>query len=526
MRTKGIGSILFKQARKTPDIEAIRCGDQSISYNELNDKALSIATVIAKSGLKNQTIGIVGKRNFSVYMGILGSIYAGCSYTPINPNHDKSRIANVINECSIQLVIGCLDDLSKIHNIINENSLIIIMPNEKTPYSGFHGKSFGKESIDTIKQNSSPIEVDKNSIIYILYTSGSTGRPKGVKVTYQNVLSFLKNMNQIYSLPQGFRSSHTFDLSFDLSVCDMFFTWSNSGTLCVLPEEEKLMPSEYIRREKISFWYSVPTLASFMDRFNVLEYDAFPSLKYSLFCGEPLPHELAVKWSNAALNSTVENVYGPTEATIHLTRRVYSKDDLNRVFTNGIMPIGKPFSDHEIEIINRDGNKVSYGDTGEIVLKGPQITQGYLNDVEKTKSAFVHFDWDSSESKWYKSGDFGFYNTDGDLECLGRKDNQIKIGGQRIEIGEIEGVLRNYELLNDVVIVPVKNSDSSTKTLVGFITTSLSEKEEQKIRLDSQQFLERIFFPRKFVEVKAFPTSDSGKVDKKQLLSIFHSILH
>ena len=187
------------------------------------------------------------------------------------------------------------------------------------------------------------------------------------------------------------------------------------------------------------------------------KYLSYPDRKFNM--GNEKAPSLAVNYrknfgaSNAALNSTVENVYGPTEATIHLTRRVYSKDDLNRVFTNGIMPIGKPFSDHEIEIINRDGNKVSYGDTGEIVLKGPQITQGYLNDVEKTKSAFVHFDWDSSESKWYKSGDFGFYNTDGDLECLGRKDNQIKIGGQRIEIGEIEGVLRNYELLNDVVIV-------------------------------------------------------------------------
>jgi non-ribosomal peptide synthetase component F len=277
-----------------------------------------------------------------------------------------------------------------------------------------------------------------------MYTSGSTGNPKGVMVTHANLSSWIENMNKIYKMEIGFKASQTYDLSFDLSVADIFFTWVNGGVLCVLPEEEHLMPFEYIKREQIEVWSSVPTQIRFLNKMGLLTKNVFPDLKYSIFCGEPLPKYLADCWRLAAPNSTVENLYGPTEATIWLTRYNYTVDKMSKSFKNNILPIGVCFEDHRIEIVDENEKIVSNNQVGEIVYKGPQLSEGYLNDTEKTRLSFKPFSWDPSNEVWYKSGDLGFYNNDGILECIGRKDNQIKMGGRRIEICEIESILRTF----------------------------------------------------------------------------------
>jgi D-alanine--poly(phosphoribitol) ligase subunit 1 len=287
--------------------------------------------------------------------------------------------------------------------------------------------------------------------------------------------------------------------------------------LCVLPEEELLLPSEYIIREKISFWYSVPTLASFMDKFGALKEGVFPTLRYSLFCGEPLPMELALKWMEAAPNSTVENLYGPTEATIHLTRRSLNNEDNGKTYNNGIVPIGLPYPDHTVEIVDDKGTRVKRGETGEITYKGPQITKGYLNDSEKTKDVFIQYEWDETREIWYKSGDLGFFNNDGDLECLGRKDNQIKIAGRRVEIGEIESIIRENTKLKDAVIVPVRNGDSTVKSLVAFTMVKISEGERAHLDEANDLPLEKIFRPSRIVYVENFPLLESGKTNRKKL---------
>ncbi len=511
-----IGELIFNSTKESQNFEAIRYDNKSITYFDLNDKALSIASLLSKMGFYQSVIGIVGQKNLSPYVGLLGSLYAGCSYTPINTKYSNQRIKDILEACSIKVIIGSKIDLTPLLPIFEKFDVLIICVDGSIDYKNV--ESLGKRDIERAYPLSNPKEVDDNFIAYILFTSGSSGKPKGVQVTHGNVIAFILNMKKLYTLDKGYKASHTFDLSFDLSVCDIFFTWSNSGTLCVLPENEKLIPTDYIQREKIEFWFSVPTLASFMDKFDSLKEDIFPSLKYSLFCGEPLPILLAKKWSNSAKNSTVENVYGPTEATIHLTRRIYSENDVNSNFSNGIVPIGRAFDDHIIEIIDENDNRIPRGNVGEIVFKGPQISKGYLNDEKKTKAFFVNFIWDKSSDVWYKSGDLGFYNNDGDIECLGRIDNQIKFAGRRVDIGEIEFSLRRYPELDDLIIVPLRDNNLLVKSLIGFTTNFISIDQENKLRLESQYYLEKIFFPAKIISIEKFPTTHSGKIDKKVLI--------
>jgi non-ribosomal peptide synthetase component F len=296
----------------------------------------------------------------------------------------------------------------------------------------------------------------------------------------------------------------------------MFYTWSNGGTLCVVPEKEMLMPSDFIVNEKIDVWSSVPSIGSFMLSIGALEKGIFSNLKIVRFAGEPLSKKMAEAWQDAAPKSLIENHYGPTEATIDVTSFCYTNCDTKTTFSQGV-PIGRPMKNMTIEIIDSNTEKVARGVTGELVYKGPQITKGYLNDKDKTDSVFVQFDWDKSGDIWYKSGDLGFYNKDDNIEYSGRKDNQIKLGGRRIEIGEIEAVLSKFISLQDIVIVAIKDENQITTGCVAFTMNEINKEEQMRIRQESMQYLEQVFFPKKIITIKGFPRLSSGKIDRKEL---------
>jgi amino acid adenylation domain-containing protein len=516
-----LSRLVFEKANDYASLDAIRLRGREITYQELSSRALTIAAALLECGARGEAIGLVGQRKASSYFGVLGILYAGCHYIPINPKYSEARLLAIFKSAKVRYLIGDRVDLEMLDPVLSNKDApameAIFLPEGDAP----PGKSWRDErSLSNLKPLDRPVDVESERLAYLLYTSGSTGVPKGVQVTHSNVLAFLRGMSQLYRLDAGFRASQTFDFSFDPSVSDMFFTWTNGGVLCVLPEEEMLLPHEYIRREGITFWNSVPSIAGFMRRMGHLSPGAFPDLRHSMFCGEQFPTYIAEAWQNAAPNSTIENLYGPTEATIYISRYVYTEVERHKSFRNSIVPIGLPLPDHEFALIDEFGNKLPAGDTGEIVFKGPQITKGYLHDQVKTDAVFVTFDWDASKAKWYKSGDLGFYNADGNLECIGRKDNQIKLGGRRIELGEIEAVLSRFKEIQDVVIVPLRDENQVTVGCMAFTQNRLTMEEQKFIRLESMKLIERVFIPKKIITVETFPISPSGKTDRKALESL------
>ena len=513
-----LSNSIFKKSICFATLDALKIRNRIITYKELNEQALLVAAALLECGANNETIGIVGQRKASSYFGILGILYAGCNYTPINPKYNESRLTQIIEEAGIHFLVGAKEDIEMLQPLLIKNDKLpieaIIIPEDKV--------SFGKKYLDEdflkhISPLKNPINVESEKLAYILFTSGSTGTPKGVQVTNKNVLSYLDALTKLWTLEPGFKASQSHDFSFDPSVSDMFFTWTNGGTLCVLQEEELLMPVDFIIRENLDIWSSVPSVAAFMMKMGYLKPNAFPSLKKSRFAGEPLRQTIADSWQIAAPFSTVENHYGPTEATVDVSRHIYSPDQKRKSFTNSIVPIGKPLPDNEIVIIDSLGIKLSQGEIGEICFKGPQITKGYLNDKTKTDSVFVNFAWDMSEGKWYRSGDLGFYNADGNIECIGRRDNQVKLGGRRIEIGEIEAVLSRFPPTDGAVVVPLRDDNEIVIGCVAFITLKISKEDEIFIRKESLPFLEKVFFPKRIITCNPLPLSISGKIDRKAL---------
>jgi len=500
---RNLVDLISESVRLHHDLVAVKIQDNIITYQELFDKAIQVADALKNQGANKEAVGIVGQRHMDSYVGILGVLLAECYYVPINPKLSKDKIVSIIDDSNIKLLVGDVDNFSRIEKYLKDGDCNKLIPSDLT------------QSIIANDDTSSNARADE--LAYVLYTSGSTGHPKGVKVSHANVVSFLENMKSIYPIKAGFRASQMFDFSFDPSVSDMFFTWHMGGTLCVPLEGEVMAPYDFIRREKINFWNSVPSIIGFMKKMGYLPNGAFPSIEYSMFCGEQFPKHYADAWRVAAPNSTIENLYGPTEATIYTSRYLYSRSKEKELFCNNIIPIGEAFPTMTIEIVNESSDRENSGEIGEIVYKGPQVTQGYLNDESKTKSVFVQFDWDKSGDIWYKSGDLGFLNESGSIECIGRKDNQIKLGGRRIEIGEIESVLSKFTLLQDVVVVPIKDESRITTGCAAYTMSEINKEEKMRIRQESMQHLEQIFFPKKIVTIDKFPRLPSGKIDRKAL---------
>ena len=512
----GVTNRLFERMGGYGNEPALEVDGRIISYRELLEKAMLVAAGLIENGATNETIGLVGQRKASSYIGLLGIIFAGCSFTPINPKYNDSRIKSMLGGSKIRYLVGDPTDLSQLDPSLLKTIKAQILPEGRVQTaSGLN--LIDEQMLASYKALTSPRSISGSDLAYVNYTSGSTGLPKGVMIAHNSLQAFLRNMLKTYQLNPGFRASQTFDLSFDPSVSDIFFTWVAGGTLCVVPEKEMLIPTDFIIREKITFWNSVPSIANFMLKTGNLKPGSFPTLTHSMFCGEQFPVDIAKAWRLAAPNSSIENLYGPTEATIYISRYSYSKNDENQSFKNNIVPIGRPFDGHEVALIDDKAERISGVDKGEIVFSGPQLANGYLNDADKTADSFVSFDWDTQGRIWYKTGDLGFFNSNNDLECTGRIDNQIKISGRRIEIGEIESALSNFDKTKGAVVVPLRDAAEVVSGCAAFVLVELSREDVSQIRQQSAKFLDSIFFPKKIFFIEDFPRSQSGKIDRKTL---------
>lgn len=516
-----LSALVFESAVKHSDLCALRIDQQSFSYNALNQLALQMANALIAQGAQSEAVGIVGQRQLDSYAGVLGILYAGCHYVPIHPKSSPKKICNVIQAAGIRFLVGAQQDLQMVcqqlkgemqHHLIQR---YVSLAGE----SDAEGVGCVPEETPTLAV-SAPVAVSTDDLAYILFTSGSSGEPKGVKVSHGNVIAYLQALQKLWTFKPGYRASQFHDFSFDPSVSDMFNTWVSGGELCVVPEGELMMPAHFIRRTALQVWSSVPSIGNWMQKLGILKEGAFPSLQISRFAGEPLSLRMAKAWQSAAPNSTVENHYGPTESTVDVTRYVYQPSPAEALFSNGIVPIGHAFPGMEIKIIDANNHPVDDQIHGQIVFKGPQVSQGYLNDDDKTHSAFVRFAWDASQAIWYKSGDMGFVNADGQIECLGRMDHQIKFSGKRVEIGEIEAALARFNALSDVTVVALKDAQGIVVELVGFTTSNLSTQELANMKQASRQWLDPLFFPKRIVSLAQLPYAVSGKVDRRTLMDL------
>jgi len=346
-----------------------------------------------------------------------------------------------------------------------------------------------------------------------MFTSGSTGVPKGVVVTAGNVAHFLAAIEERFSFRPTDRFSQLFELNFDLSVADMANAWSVGASLHVVPATQLMAPARFLQEHELTVWFSVPSTAVMMGRMRLLRPGAFPSLRYSLFCGEPLPLSTVEQWRQAAPQSIIENLYGPTEATIFcLGERVTWPPNVTP--NRGTIAIGKPLRGTNAAVIDSARRALGPGQPGELALSGGQVAQGYFADPGTTRARFPLIDGET----WYLTGDLAYRDDAGVFHHLGRIDNQVKVLGNRVELEEVEAHLREVCGCDSVCAVAWPVQHGSASGIIAFV--SGVHLASQAVREAMRERLPSYMVPSEVRILDDLPHGVTGKVDRTALVQL------
>ncbi|MCB0769787.1 MAG: amino acid adenylation domain-containing protein [Flavobacteriales bacterium] len=472
-------AVFASSVRTHPDRIALSIGLQEWTYAQLEEHASAIAGWCERYTPEGARIAVHGQKSLITYSAILGILRSGRSYVPLHPDHPPARWRTVIERSG---AVACIAGW-EVEELLR-NEVHVTVPD--SPLQEEHGA------------------VRSGNEAYVMFTSGSTGGPKGVPISRANVAAYLSHFLTAYDYGPEARFSQIFALTFDLSVHDLFVCWGSGGCLCVPEQQGALTVASYVERQKITAWFSVPSHAALLRRMRSLRPGVFPRLRHSFFCGEALPWDVAKAWCEAAPNSNVVNLYGPTEATIAIT----AFDVRSAAGGIGTVPLGVPIGTNRTLVV-----PVADRDEGELLLSGPQVSSGYLEDAGSTEQAFVKID--GQPGIWYRTGDLVRKAEEGTLHFIGRSDDQVKVLGHRVEPGEVDSVLR--ALLPDVSILTLPMAESGTTRLVTFIDQELETSgllEELRSELPPYMVPERILF------VDTFPLTAHGKVDRKALIEM------
>lgn len=524
---RSVSSGFIRSAERFAERPALQLGGAVLTYRALRDLAATLATTLNAIAPADEPAltAVFGHRSVTAYAGVLGALFRGHGYVPLNPAFPTDRTRAMLVRSGCRSLIVDAHGSEQLDAVLEgvEHPLVLLLPEHddvsqvaaRFPRHRVLGKA------DLLAAGGwSPPQVDPNGVAYLLFTSGSTGLPKGVMVAHRNVIHFVDVMVERYGITEQDRFSQTFDLTFDLSAFDMFVAWERGACLCCPTQGQKMLPARYIGECGITVWFAVPSTAILMSRLRLLKPGKFPGLRLSLFCGEALPVEVTQKWAEAAPNSIVENLYGPTELTIACTLYRWNPEASPAECELGVVPIGEPYPGMKTLVVDENLREVPPGESGELLMCGPQLTLGYYQDPERTAAAFVKPP--GMDEIYYRTGDRVRRPVGGrPLIYLGRVDNQIKIQGYRVELGEVEAVLREEAGVDVAIAVGWPMTASGADGIVGFIGADHGDVAAIRERVIAR--LPPYMHPSELRLVAEFPLNSNGKVDRKALREMLRS---
>jgi D-alanine--poly(phosphoribitol) ligase subunit 1 len=473
------------------------------TYSQLSERIAATQQALSSPVRTGEKfIGIITNNDFHTYGSLLGVLFSGVGYVPLNASNPVERSIEIIRQAGIKTVISSRPDAFTAYLEQNHPGISVVFT-------------------EGMEINNWPIELPKltgEEAAYMLFTSGSTGVPKGVPISFNNVESFIDAFfDQGYALDEYDRFLQMFDLTFDLSVMSYLVPLTLGACVYTVPENDIKYMGVYqlLEEQEITFALMVPSILSYLRPY--FEDIRLEKLRYSLFCGEALFEDIAREWSECIPNARIQNVYGPTEATIFCLAYDWkrNKDACNSV--NGIVTIGKPMKHTKAIVVNENFQPVRPGEQGELCLAGGQLTSGYWNNPAKNKEAFFEFK-NGEVRTFYRTGDSAYIDGNGDFVFCGRIDYQVKIQGYRVELHEIEHHARQYGKCGNVAAVAYKNH-------VGNTSIHLFVEKSSEVTTIIDFLKTRIpyyMIPSGVTSMDQLPLNTNGKIDRKKLLQLLN----
>ncbi|HTE18061.1 MAG TPA: amino acid adenylation domain-containing protein, partial [Armatimonadota bacterium] len=485
---------------------AVACGDVRLTYGELERRANIIAHRLRERGVRAETVvGLAMERGVEQVVGLLGVLKAGGAYLPLDPDLPAERLLWMMEDGGVEVLLTQARVRGRLPRRENESRVVLI------DESSDEIEVWSEERVERVQSG-----LTGDNLAYIIYTSGSTGRPKGVMVQHRSLLNLLQGLTQaVYAhCPERpLRVSLNASLSFDASV-QQLLSLLLGHTLYVIPQDIRAdghAVLAYLGRHEIDVFDCTPSQLSLLLSAGLLEVAAARRPSVYLVGGEAIDAQMWQTLSQAGGGESFYNVYGPTECTVDaLATRIAGGA--------GRPHIGRPLANTRVYLLDAAGEPVGVGINGELYLGGEGVARGYLRRAELTAERFVpdRFGGEAG-GRLYRTGDIGRYLDDGNIEYLGRVDNQVKVRGYRIELGEIEAALVRHESVCEVAVT-VREDVPGNKRLVAYVVAAEDGASPvNELREYLRQQLPEYMIPSTFVMLEEMPLTPNGKIDRRAL---------
>lgn len=508
-----VAELVASWSLRAPDHPAVSQGGRTWSYHELFSRAEELARLLVIYGIRNgEVVAVSGNRSFGLYAAMLGVFMSGGVLLSLDPGLPAARRQQMLKEANARLVLFA-GEAARPKELLTLPWLRILPAT---------GKYTGPVTQPNRQAVNLPV-VSPDTPAYIFFTSGTTGVPKAVLGSHQGLSHFLNWQRETFAVGPLDRAAQLTGLSFDVVLRDIFLPLTSGATLCLPAEQEALDPKRllaWLKREGITILHTVPSIVQ--NWLSVVDQKLdFPRLRWVFFAGEPLPASLVNHWRGA--NSHIAglvNLYGPTETT--LAKCFYFVPTRPSA---GIQPVGWPLPQTQALVLGKSGQRCGISEIGEIVIRTPFRTFGYINAPDEMVKRFIRNpSRQDPQDLLYFTGDLGRYRPDGALEILGRMDHQVKIHGVRIEPDEVNAVLQQHPEVRSSAVVAVKN-EAGQYQLVAYLA-GRGERELPGIKLRSYlaERLPAALIPAAFVYLEKLPLSPNGKLDRSALPAILPSV--
>lgn len=498
---KSIQELFEKQVMATPDSDAIVDNDVKWSYRELNERANQWCYFLKEQGVsKGNKLALFLDKSSETIALILGVMKTGAVWISIDKGTPEVKIDHILKEVKPAKFLSNRELLGA-KTIVGQETIDV---------------DEALESVLKMSVENPAIMISPDEVAYIVYTSGSTGKPKGIRAMHSGVINYLNYLHNVLDVNNQDVVLQLAPLGFDASVRDIIGTLT-AGAKLVLTKDSRDFSHLAIELEKhgiTSILSAVPSLLEGLTAEVKKSKSSKFALKRILVSGEVFTTQTAKTVLNTFGEIAVYNQYGPTECTMTSTYYPVNSDDLPKL--QDTLPIGKPIPNAEVYIVNEE-QLMPDGITGEICIGGLGLSKGYLNQEKLTKEKFTSFSFSENQDKlYYRTGDLGRINDFGELEFFGRKDNQLKIRGFRVELSEIEAAILKYEAITACAVIPVKNKDEELE-LSAYISAKDKDITTNDLVIFLRKYLSEYALPGKFIELDELPLTINGKIDRKLL---------